>query len=155
MRPLDLLNELLRPGASEPFELSEEGARQLSAAITPYFGTPELIEVVEDLARFAVWVGNDVGAPKLQAKLFTALEPAIPALHRLGHDASSLAVDLEKAAKEKDYGRLTGSTRALLTPAEAPEGSIGSGPLARFRLSTEGEKADPDKPKAPKPPRRW
>lgn len=151
MRPLDLLSDLLRPGVSEPFELSEDGARQLSAAITPYFGTPELIEVVQDLARFAVWVGNDVGAPGLQAKLLALLEPAIPALHRLGHDASSLAVELEK----KDYSRLTGASRALLTQTEAPEGSIGSGPLARFRLSTDGEKADSDKPKAPKPPRRW
>ncbi|MFO0729008.1 MAG: hypothetical protein U1E65_34835 [Myxococcota bacterium] len=149
---LDDLNGLLTVGKAEPFELSEAAAKKLGGLLVPWFGKTELVEIVLELARFAVWIGTEAHSPTAQARMLATLEGAIPALKRLGHDR--VALDLEKAAKEKSLAHLVGQERVLLTETEAPEGSIGSGPLARFRLHDQGKESD-DKPKAPKTPRRW
>jgi hypothetical protein len=86
MSLLDALNELLTVGKAEPFELREAAAAKLSGLLVPYYTKPELIAVVEELARFEVWIGHEAKSPTAEARLLSVLEGAIPALRRLGHE---------------------------------------------------------------------
>jgi hypothetical protein len=79
-----LVTTLLVPSAGEPLALAPDAEPRLAEELRRYYGSVHLVDVVEQLALFATWLGGERQSPSARDRLLAIAHTAIPEIERLG-----------------------------------------------------------------------
>ena len=122
----------IRAGNDEPYTIEQGDVARLESSLAKVPDS-ELPSAVFELCTFAGWLATEKKSPAAAESLYAVLETSIDELKRLGSDLARLAQE-QVATARTERAKVTGFAEPLHDPKPAPEGSVGAGPLARFKL---------------------
>jgi hypothetical protein len=109
----------LREGKDGAITADRAGLDALASALAAYFDSDELVEVVEELCQFAMWVKHDKEAPAAGDAVLRVAETAIPALKALARGGTDRAESLATTLSARDFSRFS-PERQSAKPELAP-----------------------------------